>query len=246
MTLAVILLNISFILSTPPSTAAIAQTAPQSATPDKPADTTPAQGQESTQPQQNPPAPSPPSTSAPPSATPAHSPATPNRKPKSRLKKRVLPPNCVPAPEAGTPSTSSSPSNTTGAAPSITPADPAAAAGAPTSAPASATTSATTNCPPKKVIVRQGGTSEPSIQLAGGPTGAHERDTATQMLQSAEANLKKIAGSQLTSSQKDMVTQIRQFMDQSKTATTAGDIERARTLAWKAQLLSEELVNPPK
>lgn len=241
MTLAVILLNIAFILSTPPSTAAIAQTAPQSATPDKPADTTPEQGQETAPAQQNPPAPSPPSTSAPPSATPAHSPATPNRKPKSRLKKRVLPPNCIPAPEAGTPS---SPSDTTNAAPSITPADPAPA-GAPTP-PTSTPASATTNCPPKKVIVRQGGTSEPSIQLAGGPTGAHERDTATQMLQSAEANLKRITGSQLTSSQKDMVTQIRQFMDQSKTATTAGDIERARTLAWKAQLLSEELVNPPK
>ena len=66
------------------------------------------------------------------------------------------------------------------------------------------------------------------------------------MLQSAEENLKKITGQQLSSNQRDMVTQVRQFMDQSKNASASGDLERARTLAWKAQLLSEELVNPQK
>lgn len=99
------------------------------------------------------------------------------------------------------------------------------------------------------MIVRQGGTSEPSIQLAGGAVGdqaAQQRHTANQMLGATEANLKKIAGHQLTPNQQDMVNQIRQFMDQSKSAVTAGDPERARTLAWKAQLLSEELVNPQK
>ena len=33
-------------------------------------------------------------------------------------------------------------------------------------------------------------------------------------------------------------------MEQSKAAVGGGDLERARTLAWKAQLLSEELVKP--
>jgi len=42
------------------------------------------------------------------------------------------------------------------------------------------------------------------------------------------------------------VTQIRQFMAQSKAAVADGDMERARTLAWKAETLSEDLVNPPK
>jgi hypothetical protein len=85
--------------------------------------------------------------------------------------------------------------------------------------------------------------------LAGGTASdqtAHQRDTANQMLESAEANLKKIAGRQLTSNQQDMVNQIRQFMGQSKTSSEAGDLERARTLAWKAKLLSEELVKPEK
>ncbi len=66
------------------------------------------------------------------------------------------------------------------------------------------------------------------------------------MLGATEQNLKKIAEMQLSEDQQDMVTQIRQFMEQSKTAVAAGDTERARTLAWKAQLLSEELVNPAK
>jgi hypothetical protein len=82
--------------------------------------------------------------------------------------------------------------------------------------------------------------------LAGGEAGSHERDATNQMLASTDANLKKLGGTQMTSDQQDIVTQIRQFMDQSKKATKAGDLEQARTLAWKAQTLSEELVNPPK
>jgi hypothetical protein len=96
------------------------------------------------------------------------------------------------------------------------------------------------------VIVRQGGTSDTSIQLAGGAAKAHQNDTANQMLATTQANLKKIAGQQLTSNQQEMVSQIRQFMEQSKAAVGDGDAERARTLAWKAQVLSEELVKPPQ
>jgi hypothetical protein len=108
---------------------------------------------------------------------------------------------------------------------------------------------AATVCPPAKVIVRQGGTAQPSIELAGGAVGdqaAQQKHTANEMLQAAEENLKKIDGRQLAVNQQDMVDQIHQFMVQSKTAVAAGDLERGRTLAWKAQLLSEELANPQK
>ena len=106
---------------------------------------------------------------------------------------------------------------------------------------------APTNCPPSKVIVRQGGTAEPSIQLAGGAASAsQQRDTANQLLGTTEANLKKIASRQLTSDQQNMVDQIRQFMEQSKEAAGDGNLDRARTLAWKAQVLSEELVKAAK
>ena len=105
------------------------------------------------------------------------------------------------------------------------------------------------NCPPPKIIVRQGGTTEPSIQLAGGPTAdeaARKKNAINQMLEMTDQNLKKAAGQQLTSAQQDTVTQAKQFLEQSRAAVTDGDLERARTLAWKAQVLSEDLVNPEK
>lgn len=105
------------------------------------------------------------------------------------------------------------------------------------------------NCPPEKIIVRHGGTAEPSIQLAGGPGGdaaAQKRNAANQMLGSTETNLKKIAGIELSPEQQDTVSQIRQFVDQSKAALAAGDLERGQTLAWKAQVLSADLVKPQK
>jgi hypothetical protein len=105
------------------------------------------------------------------------------------------------------------------------------------------------NCPPPKIVVRQGGATEPSIQLAGGPATGHasdQKNAAMQLLETTEENLKKISGQQLSSDQREIVTQIQQFMQQSKAAAANGDSERARNLAWKAELLSEDLVNPQK
>ena len=41
-----------------------------------------------------------------------------------------------------------------------------------------------------------------------------------------------------------MKNQIAQFMEQSKTAAGAGDLDRAHNLALKARLLSDELLKP--
>jgi hypothetical protein len=101
-------------------------------------------------------------------------------------------------------------------------------------------------CPPK-VVVRQGGTSEPAIQLTGGAAGAQKSEaqaTAGPMIDATEENLKKLSARQLSSTEQETVTQIRQYVTQSKTAVAAGDMERARTLAWKAQTLSDDLVKP--
>lgn len=87
------------------------------------------------------------------------------------------------------------------------------------------------------------------MQLGASATrdqAARQRNTANQLLGATQENLKKISGRQLTPNQQDMVNQIKQFMEQSRSAVSAGDLERARTLAWKAQLLSEELVQPPQ
>jgi len=103
-------------------------------------------------------------------------------------------------------------------------------------------------CPPAKTVVRNGGTSEPSVQLKGGGASAqqasHQQDTTNQLLVSTEDSLKKTDGRQLTSNQQEMVNQIRQFMEQSKAAVAAGDTARAHNLAIKAHLLSIELLKP--
>jgi len=67
-----------------------------------------------------------------------------------------------------------------------------------------------------------------------------------QLLGATNQNLKKTAGWQLNSSQQDTITQTRQFVKQSEAAMAEGDLERARTLAWKAELLSEDLIDPQK
>ena len=228
MTLAVILLVGS--MCTPSAVpAASRQDAPQSAPATSPPEAAAKQDQATAPAAQNSPAP----TQVPPA--PAKSTKTPSGQThpttqRSHHKKRVLPP-CDSAPAAGQGAASSNPALADPPTPGTTPASK-------TPGP----------CTPSKVVVRQGGTSEPSIQLAGGPADqtAHQRDAANQILGSADANLKKIAGHQLSSNQQDMVNQIRQFMGQSKAAIDSGDLERARTLAWKAQVLSEELVKPEK
>jgi hypothetical protein len=102
-------------------------------------------------------------------------------------------------------------------------------------------------CPPPKKVVRNGGTDEPTIKLTGETTAAQasqERATTDQLNASTEENLKKIADRQLAPSQQEIVTQIQQFVEQSKQAVAAGDLDRAHNLALKAQLLSDELLKP--
>jgi len=101
-------------------------------------------------------------------------------------------------------------------------------------------------CPPPKKVVRNGGSEEPSIQLVGGTNADHasQQRSTEQLTAATDENLKKVAGRQLTPTQQDMVNQVKQFMDQSKTAAASGNLERSRNLAQKANLLSQELLKP--
>jgi hypothetical protein len=102
----------------------------------------------------------------------------------------------------------------------------------------------TPNASPKKVVVRNGGASDSSEQLSPGLTeqqASSQRQTIDLLLVDTAANLKKLSGRQTTPSQDDTMGQIRQYVQQAKTAADAGDIERAHNLAVKAHLLSEEL-----
>lgn len=224
-----------------PAETTASQSATQSAPASKPADASSTPGQDPA-PQATTP---PPATTTPPAAKPSpgakpsgqsasgHGQTTAAMRP--RRKKRVSA-NCVPVSAAATGASASADPPATGAAGSP---DPAAST-PPASAP--------TTCPPSKIIVRQGGTSEPSIRLAGGTGGdqADLRRHTARLLWATDENLKKIAGRQLSQDQQNMAAQIHQFTDQSKAAAAAGDLERADTLALKAQLLSEELVKPQK
>jgi hypothetical protein len=85
------------------------------------------------------------------------------------------------------------------------------------------------------------------MELTGKTTAAQasqERATTEQLTTATEENLKKIAEHQLDASQQQIVDQIKQFVDQSKKAAADGDLERARNLALKARLLSDELLKP--
>lgn len=173
------------------------------------------------------PAPTPPSQTAPP-------PPSAQTKPSSNRPKRhkkTASSNC----EAAS-SDSKTAAPTDSANPNNWPTDAAAPSASQTATPCSA---------PKKII-RNGGSSEPSIQLSGGAAGqqAMQQRSTEQLTAATEENLKQIAGRQLTAAQQDMVAQIKQFMDQSKSAISAGDPERGRNLAEKAHLLSEELLKP--
>jgi hypothetical protein len=70
----------------------------------------------------------------------------------------------------------------------------------------------------------------------------HQRETTSQLLATTDANLKKIAGRQLAPAQQGVLDQIHSYVRQAKTASDSGDLGRAHTLAFKAHLLSDELV----
>jgi hypothetical protein len=110
-------------------------------------------------------------------------------------------------------------------------------------APQPGTTTARNN--PPRVVVKPGA-AEPSStpgQISPNPAGSdvsHDQSTTEQLLQSAESNLNNIKR-QLSQDEQAIVTQIRDYVNQSRQATKESDLTRAHTLALKAHLLSDEL-----
>jgi hypothetical protein len=101
------------------------------------------------------------------------------------------------------------------------------------------------NGAPHKIVVREGGASEPAAQIAPGMTpaeAARQRHNAEQLLGATDDKLKGLAGRALDTKQQETVGQIRNYMDDARSALKEGDVRRANTLAQKAHLLSEDLV----
>jgi hypothetical protein len=106
------------------------------------------------------------------------------------------------------------------------------------------TPAANSNGDPSKVVVRNGGAKEGSAQLtpAVNPAQAKsQRANTASLLAATDANLKRVAGRQLTPAQQRMVDEINTYMRQSRAAAASADTNRAQTLAYKAHLLSDEL-----
>jgi hypothetical protein len=99
-------------------------------------------------------------------------------------------------------------------------------------------------CPPPKIVVKDGGSTEPSVQLKGAADEQQQRQSTEQIAAATEDNLKKIAGRPLDTGQQQTLSQVKQFMEQSKAAIAEGDVERGHDLAMKARLLSDELIKP--
>lgn len=96
---------------------------------------------------------------------------------------------------------------------------------------------------PRKIVVRNGGTSEPDVQLSPSvPTDPVARRSTDQLLASAQNNLKTVSGRNLNTNQQATVDQIKLFIEQANAALKEGDVQRGHNLAMKAQLLSDDLV----
>jgi len=104
---------------------------------------------------------------------------------------------------------------------------------------------APTGSGPTKTVVRDGGTADLTVDLSPGLSpqqASHQTESTNQLLATSDANLKKIAGRQLSPSQQDTVNQINNYMKQARDAEKVGDVQRAHNLAVKASLLSSDLV----
>lgn len=77
-------------------------------------------------------------------------------------------------------------------------------------------------------------------ELSTGESESLQKETE-ESLNVAERNLSSATGKSLNASQADLASKVRAFIGDAREAGRAGDWGRARTLATKAQVLSEEL-----
>jgi len=96
---------------------------------------------------------------------------------------------------------------------------------------------------PPRIVIQESNTNN-SASSAGSGTGkddASNSQSTQQLIDGAENNLRKLKRD-LSSDEKSMVAQIREYITGSKQATKEGDHVRAHMLANKAHQLSDELV----
>jgi len=98
---------------------------------------------------------------------------------------------------------------------------------------------------PRKIVVREGGASEPEAQIVTGMSAeeaSRERLEAQKFIDAADENLKRLLGRILDAQQQESVSQIHNYVAHARSALKEGDISRGHTLALKASLLADDLV----
>ena len=93
---------------------------------------------------------------------------------------------------------------------------------------------------PPRVVIQEGGSNTQSGQSGANSPGS-DQATTQQLLDSAETNIRNIKR-QLSTNEQSMLEQIRDYIKQSKKASSDGDQVGAYKLAVKAHLLSDDLV----
>jgi hypothetical protein len=83
-----------------------------------------------------------------------------------------------------------------------------------------------------------------ALQLTPQESAAAQQQTNLS-LGIAEKNLQSVRGKNLNAAQSDLVSKIRGFIKDTREAVQIADWSRARSLAKKAQVLSEELAGSP-
>ena len=100
---------------------------------------------------------------------------------------------------------------------------------------------------PPKIVIQDGSVpapaSAPVTPLLSHDDAAHSHASTAQLMESTETNINGIKR-QLSTEEQALVAQIRDYMNQSLQATKDGDLVRARNLALKAHLLSDDLAKP--
>ena|SRR5205085_648628 len=98
---------------------------------------------------------------------------------------------------------------------------------------------------PRRTVIRHGGTRETRTQIIPGmsPEEANRIQLETgELVSAANIDLNQLASRTLTANQQETVVQIHHYLDVAQSAFQEGDIQRAHTLAFKAHLLSDDLV----
>jgi hypothetical protein len=133
--------------------------------------------------------------------------------------------------------------------PTVSPSEPASASGCTPAVKGKKrghrTATADPDVGPTKKVVRDGGTTNPSLAISPGVNqqqASQQLDSTNHLLAMTDQNLKTIESRQLNAGQQDTVKQIRSYMEQSRTAASSGNVQRAYTLANKARMLSGDLV----